>query len=52
MRYLPSGTYFLRARVEGMLHRKSPKTKVRSVAKQRLRDESRSSKRMPNRCRL
>ena len=39
MRYLPSGTYFLRARVAGTLHRKSLKTKVLSVAKQRLRDE-------------
>ncbi|MEY2557736.1 MAG: hypothetical protein QOE34_1161 [Verrucomicrobiota bacterium] len=39
VRYRPSGTFFLRARVRGALHRTSLKTKVLTVAKQRLRDE-------------
>jgi integrase len=41
VRYNPSGTYYIRARVAGKLHVKSLETPVLSVAKQRLGDELR-----------
>lgn len=39
LRYIPSGVYFCRIRVKGVLIRKSLKTDVLSVAKLRLADE-------------
>jgi integrase len=41
VRYNPSGTYYIRARVAGKLHVKSLETPVLSVARQRLGDEVR-----------
>lgn len=41
VRYNPSGTYYIRARVAGKLHLKSLETPVLSVARQRLGDELR-----------
>src|SRR5437016_1214782 len=41
VRYNPSGTYYIRARVAGKLHVKSLETPVLSVARQRLGDELR-----------
>lgn len=41
VRYNPSGTYYVRARVAGKLHVKSLETPVLSVARQRLGDEVR-----------
>jgi integrase len=41
VRYNPSGTYYVRARVSGKLHVKSLKTPVLAVARQRLGDEVR-----------
>jgi integrase len=41
VRYNPSGTYYVRARVAGKLHLKSLDTPVLSVARQRLGDEVR-----------
>lgn len=39
VKYVPSGTYYVRARVAGKLHLKSLETPVLTVARQRLNDE-------------
>jgi hypothetical protein len=46
VRYVPSGTYYARLRVQGKLVRKSLKTKAISVAKLRLSDLEKRERRL------
>lgn len=49
IRYVPSGTYFARVRIQGRLIRRSLKTKVLSVAKLRLTDLENAERRTSER---
>ena len=49
IRYVPSGAYFCRIRVRGVLIRKSLKTDVLSVAKLRLADEEKTQRQAADR---